>query len=69
MAKTEHLTDNPEYELFFDWGESEPFVMEITKVIETNGEPGATVSIGLNKKEAKALFDYLHGYVLHCSKP
>jgi hypothetical protein len=58
----EHLTDNPEYELFFDWDESfDDRGLTITKIMETNGEPGASFVMGMDRKEAQVLFDYLYG--------
>lgn len=66
----EHLTDNPQYELFFDWDESfDDRGLTITKVVETDDGPGAAIYLSMNRVEAKVLRDYLNGVLLYRPRP
>lgn len=59
----EHIrNDEEEYELFFDWDES--FAdrgLVLTKITESNGEPGNVEVLTLSRDECKVLFEYLNG--------
>lgn len=67
---SKHLTDNPRYELFFDWDESfDDRGLTITKIMETNGEPGTALYMSMDRKEAQVLFDYLYGCLRYRPRP
>lgn len=58
----EIVNDEHNYSLYFDWDESfDDRGLTITRIDETNGEPGSCTVIGINRQEAEKLADYLFG--------
>jgi 3'-phosphoadenosine 5'-phosphosulfate sulfotransferase len=65
-----HLTDNPEYDLFFDWDESfGDRGLTITKIFETGDEPGAAIYLSMTREQAEELFQYLYGCINYRPRP
>lgn len=59
----EHLTDNPEYELQFEWDEAfDSRGLKITQIFQDE-TGGAAVTIWMNRTEAQQLHKYLFGCV------